>query len=287
MLDNFNAALGRVKVSEGGEVDNPKDPGGRTNIGVTQRVFASWLRAQGKPSRDVYTITPDEVAEIYKAQYWDKIHGDDLPEGVDYVVFDAGVMSGPSQAIKWLQRAVNVAADGVIGVSTLTAIKEYPDGDYDKLVQGVCDARLNFCRHLKTWKTFGKGWASRIGHVETVGEGMASGSVGSAPVATFFPGSNNKAYIDDAIKVPPIATASAVASGGVVSTAASSIVSTLQPIGAMSPAVSAALTVFTAASGLAVILGGWWLWYAKRMATERAAALDMPLPTGLSSSTPS
>lgn len=119
----FDRALPHVLVHEGGKVDHPKDPGGRTNKGVTQRVYNAWRSKSNLPPRDVYLIADMEVAAIYRFQYWDAIMGDRLPEGVGYVVFDGAVNSGPKQSIKWLQRALSSLytgkVDGVMGALTL------------------------------------------------------------------------------------------------------------------------------------------------------------------------
>ena len=112
MIDNFAKALALVLQSEGGKVDLKADPGHRTNAGVTQAVFTAWLAKQGKPSRDVYLITAAEVSAIYRTQYADVVHFDDLPAGLDYAVFDAAVNSGPVEAARWLQDAIGVTKDG-------------------------------------------------------------------------------------------------------------------------------------------------------------------------------
>ena len=102
MTDKFKEALARVLVHEGGEVHNPKDPGGRTNKGITQRVYNAWRTRSHLPIRDVYLISDTEVESIYRSQYWDVIKGDQLPPGVDYAVFDGAMNSGPKQSVKCL-----------------------------------------------------------------------------------------------------------------------------------------------------------------------------------------
>lgn len=129
----FDRALPHVLIHEGGKVNHPKDPGGRTNRGITQRVYNAWRSKSNRPPRDVYQIDDMEVAAIYRFQYWDAVMGDRLPEGVGYVVFDGAVNSGPKQSIKWLQRALGSiytgAIDGVMGTITLDAVAAYDDHD--------------------------------------------------------------------------------------------------------------------------------------------------------------
>lgn len=51
-----------IHISEGGYVNHPKDPGGATNFGVTQRVYDSYRKDRGQSARSVKQITSDEVA---------------------------------------------------------------------------------------------------------------------------------------------------------------------------------------------------------------------------------
>lgn len=272
--DNFPLALKRVLVSEGGKVDDPLDPGGRTAYGVTQRVFSAWLRNQKLPVVDVYTIDQVEVASIYRLQYWNKIHGDDLPAGVDYVVFDAAINSGSVQAVKWLQRALRMnAVDGILGQATLAALTA--DEDNDALIARYSAARLTFMKHLKTWGRFGKGWSDRVAHVLTVGQELASGSV-DLPAPVYFLNGERKADIADAKPMPSVAAASAVTSGGAVSAGAATALNSLQPVGSLSPVVGSILTAATAGLVVIGVLGGGYIWWAKRKTAERAAALDLP-----------
>ena len=141
MEADFQKADARVLVYEGGKVNDPHDPGGRTNQGITQSTFTSWLRARGQPVRDVFTMTGDERDTIYKTEYWDRVRGDEVPAGVDFVLYDAAVNSGPGQSIKWLQAALGGAyvgqADGVLGAKTLAAVQSY--NDIDGLIEALAE----------------------------------------------------------------------------------------------------------------------------------------------------
>lgn len=158
MKENYAACLQAVLRYEGGKVDDPRDPGGRTAFGITQGTYNGWRAAKGLPLQDVFKITQDEVGAIYRQNYWDAIRGDDLPDGVDMAVFDFAVNSGVSRAAKYLQAAVNVTQDGVIGPKTILATKTY-------VANKVTDSRLNFLKGLPTWGAFGRGWANRINDV--------------------------------------------------------------------------------------------------------------------------
>lgn len=151
---DFDTAFHELLGHEGGYVDHPKDPGGATRWGVTERV----ARATGYAGhmRDL----PVELAKaIYRRDYWDAVRADDLPEGVRYAVFDAAVNSGVKQAAKWLQRAVGAADDGVIGPQTLRLAASV---DAERAARQMLGRRLRFMTDLPTWPAFGKGWARRI-----------------------------------------------------------------------------------------------------------------------------
>lgn len=167
MKDDFDKALARILVYEGGKVNDPQDPGGKTNQGVTQRTYNAWMRQQGKMPLDVYNIPDASRDAIYKGEYWDQIQGDVLPVGLDLVVFDAAVNSGPGQATKWLQAClVGIDVDGVLGTKTLDAVAGLKgDGAIDDLIQTYCAHRLATLQRLKTWPRFGVGWHARIANV--------------------------------------------------------------------------------------------------------------------------
>jgi lysozyme family protein len=159
MKENYAQALKQVLKYEGGKVDDPRDPGGRTAFGVTQNTYNAWRKKQNLPIVDVFTISQNEVAAIYRQEYWDRIRGDDLPAGVDFAVFDFAVNSGVSKAAKTLQSVVGVTQDGVIGPATIQAAKNY-------VAMAVTNKRLSFMQSLSIWSTFGKGWSARIADVK-------------------------------------------------------------------------------------------------------------------------
>lgn len=171
MRENLEAALKHVLQHEGGYVNHPKDPGGATNRGVTQRVYDAYRDRKGQSRRSVRAITADEVADIYKRQYWDAIRGDDLPSGLDYAMFDYAVNSGPRRAAQDLQREVGVAVDGVIGNVSLAAVQK---ADVYDLIDRLCARRMRFLKGLRHWSTFGKGWTRRVTDVLEIATAMAT-----------------------------------------------------------------------------------------------------------------
>lgn len=171
MRANFDDSLTSVLKHEGGFVDDPRDPGGRTNHGVTQTVYNDWRVGNGLPENDVKDITAVEVMAVYKKRYWDAVKGDELPAGVDYCVFDFAVNSGVSRASRYLQRAVGALEDGKIGPATLAAAREKPAPG---IVETVCNYRLAFLRQLAIFDRFGMGWTRRVEDVRAKAKEMAA-----------------------------------------------------------------------------------------------------------------
>ena len=162
MIENFATSLTKVLRHEGGYSNHKDDPGGETNKGVTKKVYDAWRQVRNLPIRSVKQITADEVATIYRTNYWDAVKADKLPDGVDYCVFDGAVNSGPSRATRWLQAALRVGVDGRVGPETIEAASTVGPSI---LISLICDTRLAFLRGLKTWATFGKGWDRRVSEV--------------------------------------------------------------------------------------------------------------------------
>lgn len=170
MTDNFAPALSHVLASEGGFTDDPRDPGGATDEGVTQHVYDNFRISHGQITRSVRLIDPNEVEAIYRKLYWNAVSGDDLPSGVDYCTFDFAVNSGAHRAICALQWAASVPQDGYIGPITLGAVGT---ADPRRIIHAICTARLAFLQSLPTWRTFGHGWGSRVTQVEQTARAMA------------------------------------------------------------------------------------------------------------------
>ena len=114
-VENYDKCFELLLHYEGGFVNNPHDPGGMTNLGVTKKAWEAFIGRE-VDEEEMRALTPEVVGPFYKSHYWDKCHCDDLPAGVDAVVFDAAVNSGPGNAAKWLQHSVGVNADGAIEI---------------------------------------------------------------------------------------------------------------------------------------------------------------------------
>jgi lysozyme family protein len=150
----FDEAFDLLIGFEGGYVNDHRDPGGETMWGITRRVAVK----EGYTG-DMHALPRELAKGIYRRKYWDAVSADSLPEAVRYTVFDAAVNSGPEQAISWLQRALDVGEDGVMGPLTLEAASK-ADGVRVGILFNA--ERLDFLTSLPTWGAFGRGWARRI-----------------------------------------------------------------------------------------------------------------------------
>jgi lysozyme family protein len=218
MHDNFLASMAVVKKWEGGNDDDPQDPGGRTSRGVIQREYDRYRVANGLPKQDVWKMADGERDAIFEHNYWLAVRGDSLPAGVDLATFDGAVNSGPSQATKWLQRAIGVGADGRFGAETLQVVTSIARNEWAPCVQKICALRTGMLQALKTFKRFGKGWLNRVANVEAVAVGLAikaasvAGKPGSPAVAASVSDQLND-HASAAVKKADTAHKGAVATG--------------------------------------------------------------------------
>ena len=153
----FKKCLELVLKSEGGYVDHPSDPGGRTNLGVTQAVWEEWV---GHPvsEKDMKALTPEKVAPMYEMKYWRTSYCEKLPQGLNLLVFSMAVNSGSGRAVKLLQRCLGLVEDGIIGARTMAKIQESKVAD---LIERYSATRKEFYEGLKLFPVFGKGWVAR------------------------------------------------------------------------------------------------------------------------------
>lgn len=163
--ERFERCLTEVLRHEGGYVDHPSDPGGATNMGITRKTLARWRKVSpwtDLPKAEVAGLKRDEAALIYRASYWNACEAGAMPAGVDLALFDFAVNSGPDRAVRVLQAALGVAADGAVGPVTLGAVNA---ANPAKLINAICDRRLGFLSRLSTFATFGRGWTRRVAEI--------------------------------------------------------------------------------------------------------------------------
>lgn len=233
MKANFVSCLAFTLRYEGGAVDDARDPGGRTKQGVTQRTYAAFRKTAGRPAADVYGMAPLERDAIYRAEFWDRVEGDRVPDGVDLALFDFGVNSGPARALRAYRACA--AREGAA------------------LVKELCAARLSFLHGLATFRVFGRGWTARVAACEALGVKMAEHArIGIPAAAPVVPQVATRLAVDGRA-AHAVARTQATAAGAIAVTAASAaaVGSTLDPVGAGS---SWGLWL-GAAAGLVAVLG--------------------------------
>ena len=166
MKNNFDKCLHMLLEHEGGYVNDSRDSGGMTNLGVTKRVYDEWI-GRKSTEQEMRDLTPDDVAPIYKKNYWDRVKGDYVPSGVDWCLYDWAVNSGSGRPAKAVQRAVGATPDGVIGKQTVGLIMEK---DPKFIIDYVYTVRQAFYEGLDDYKHFGRGWSRR--NTETLHQAM-------------------------------------------------------------------------------------------------------------------
>ena len=159
-------ALGWIFEAEGGLVDDPADPGGITNYGVSLR----WLKKQGAigdidgdgdvDADDIRQLSRDKAAELYLSDYWHACHCDQLPPALAMAVFDCAVNCGPRTAILLLQEVLHVKVDGIIGPVTIQKAFRMNRVPYymAKRAEYYCDITVA----NSTLSKFLRGWLNRL-----------------------------------------------------------------------------------------------------------------------------
>ena len=165
---NWQKAFEQMLASEGGYVNHPSDPGGMTNLGVTKRVWEEWVGRESN-EKEMRSLTPEMVEPLYKRKFWDACKCDELPSGIDYLVFDFAVNAGVGRSAKILQTAVGATPDGGIGPMTLASVNAIPEAE---LIEKFSQAKEDFYRSLNTFETFGKGWLNRVAAVKVKATSM-------------------------------------------------------------------------------------------------------------------
>lgn len=178
-MSRFDVCLAETLKWEGGWSNHPHDTGGATMRGVIQRVYDAWRERNGLARRTVRQIEEHELQAIYRENYWQVVHGDELPPGLDLCVFDYGVNSGPFLAVMHLQEVLGINQDGHMGPVTITAAMA---ADPAETVRKLCARRRKFVRQIKSYPTFGKGWNRRIDGIEQICGGMCGVPIKGTPV---------------------------------------------------------------------------------------------------------
>ena len=179
MKENFEKSLGFILKYEGGFSNQEFDKGSATNMGITLKTLQNFDKQfdygdfdhDGDVDIDDIRLldTPEEAAPIYKKYFWDAMKLDDYPSRIDFILFDFGVNSGPKNAVKLLQRALNklqgysLMIDGIAGPKTKEIVKKV---DVGLLIRGLLNERDIFYRKIvavnPSQEIFLKGWLNRV-----------------------------------------------------------------------------------------------------------------------------
>lgn len=283
MNADFSKCMPVILAYEGGWSNHPRDPGGVTLEGIIQRVYDGYRNRRGLPLKKLVPAmrgTADwqrERNDIYRLQYWNAVRGDELPEGVDLLMFDCAVNSGPYQAIKWLQRALGFTdCDGHLGEGVLSRLQSHPDRD--ALIADICARRLGMLKQLKTWNDFGKGWSARIANVKHIAQSWAQNpsqkeSVGPQPIAAHAIKGDAKAYASD-VAQPAVDPNDAIKAGvgsGSIGAVLNSAKDTIEPVAYSSDwmmKVYTGITILCVIAGLGAILYSVWAHHKARKASR-------------------
>lgn len=251
---NYDDALSRLLLHEGGYTNHPADPGGPTNFGITIHDYRKYAKPNATAA-DVKAMTIEQAKAIYRERYWDAQRCSDLPAGVDYAVFDYGVNSGIGRGGKVLRRVLKLPdAHGMVDDPVIAAARA---ADARAVIVAVCDERLRFLRSLKTWNVFGAGWGRRVAEVKAVALAMADG----APL----PAMRQSSAIGRA--VVPVSRPAQRISAGLVAAAGVVAAGQAHRAGARPAAIAG---VFA----LALVFGaaGWLFWHWRRQRRQSRAA---------------
>lgn len=163
---------------EGGYVDDPDDPGGCTNKGITIGTLTAWRQDSGVTCQDVKNLSPTEAALIYATNYWAPVWGNKMDVGINTQVWDFGVNAGPHRAIETLQGIVGSPADGVMGPNTLSAVDGFiDDNGIDPLLSSFHDSRQRYYESLSTFSKYGNGWTRRNDDCLTLSRDLAGKTI--------------------------------------------------------------------------------------------------------------
>ena len=163
-MKRFKECLGFVLKWEGGFTNHPNDPGGPTNMGITQGVYDAWRRKKGLPPKSVRDITREEVEQIYWERYWQPLQADKIPMPLDLVVFDSGVNCGIGRAALWLNLSLGLPKRTAVTNETLSALSKVKD--VKAIARKVCNLREAHYRTIAEknpkLKVFLRGWLNRL-----------------------------------------------------------------------------------------------------------------------------
>jgi lysozyme family protein len=149
-MSDFDRAFEIVVGVEGGYVDDPHDPGGRTRYGISQRAY---------PHEDIVNLTLTRAKELYARDYWRPAGCNLLQWPMNLALFDAAVNQGVKPAVRIAQNEFGAVQDGVMGPKTAARINAVPPRE---ATARYLRARSDYYRSLAQWDRYGEGWVNRL-----------------------------------------------------------------------------------------------------------------------------
>jgi lysozyme family protein/microcystin-dependent protein len=263
---SYDQCLERVLAREGGYTNDPRDPGGPTNFGITIYDYRKYVKPAATAA-DVKRMSLAEAKRIYRSKYWDALGCDDLPAGVDYTVFDYGVNSGIGRAGKVVRRVLGVSdADWRVNADIVAALKK---AEPSKVIVAINDERLQFLKSLRSWSAFGVGWGRRVAEVKAfsleLARNHAARNSGNGAPASKVPSlapASGKGHVSNLRQPLAVAGAGAavLAGGGTLAHVAAGI--------------QVWVALLAVAAGIAVV--GLFVW---RVIAQHHAAQEAPVPS--------
>ena len=150
-MADFNIAVELVLKHEGGYVDDPNDPGGETNFGISKRAH---------PDLDIKNLTREQAVEIYEKEYWNPIYGQLNFQELANQLLDFGVNAGTHTAVTLLQEHVlySVSVDGILNDNQVAAANSQ---SFDDCTEVYALERIRHYSKLKNFDRYAAGWVRR------------------------------------------------------------------------------------------------------------------------------
>lgn len=252
MKTTYDQCLMLLLAHEGGYTNHPRDPGGPTNFGITIHDYRKYVNPAATAA-DVRAMKLKDAKSIYRRKYWNAQRCDELPAGVDYVMFDYGVNSGIGRSGKVLRRLLKLP-DNSSSVTDAVVTAAHA-ADARSLIIAICDERLRFLRSLRTWPVFANGWSRRVAEVKSAALAMAAGT--PAPPVTRSPAQGRA--------VVPIANGARGGLTGVIIAAGATAAQQAHQSGVQPAALAAIIT-----GTLVLAAAAWWFWRRRQRQRQEA-----------------
>lgn len=146
----FEECVIEVLRFEAGWVNNPADPGGETNFGISKSSY---------PQLDIKNLTREAAIAIYKRDYWERISADRLPNQIRLLAFDTAVLHGVKFSIATIQAIMGMPATGEWTEANFFALDTI---DPKKIIERIAVRRMLVYKGSKNWVRFGAGWSTRL-----------------------------------------------------------------------------------------------------------------------------